>query len=122
MPRPSPADDASPARHCDLTVYGARESWQRIRWALFVFPDITDVAPTDDADVVRVFYEGTRPYPCVWTVELRQRGFDLPTKDTCGRDGHRPRAVLHGRAGGELLVERVAARDRRHTVGQFARS
>jgi len=65
-------------RHYDLAVHGAQRQWQRIRWALFVFPDITDVAPTDDPDVVRVFYEGTRPYPSVWTVELRQQGFDLP--------------------------------------------
>jgi hypothetical protein len=67
-----------PTRNYDLVVHGAQQQWQRIRWALFVFPDITDVAPTDDPDVVRVFYEGNRPYPRVWTVELRQRGFDLP--------------------------------------------
>jgi|GEM_PF-4313866 len=65
-----------PGRYYDLVVHDAQRQWQRIRWALFVFPDITDVAPTDDPDVVRVFYEGSRPYPRVWTVELRQRGFD----------------------------------------------
>ncbi len=63
-------------RRCDLAVHGAQRQWRRIRWALFVFPDITDVAPTDDPDVVRVFYEGSRPWPRVWTVELCQRGFD----------------------------------------------
>jgi hypothetical protein len=63
-------------RHCDLAVYGAQQQWRGIRWALFVFPDIRDVAPTDDPDVVRVFYEGSRAWPRVWTVELRQRGFD----------------------------------------------
>jgi hypothetical protein len=66
------------AHHYDLAVRGGQQQWQRIRWALFVFPDITDVAPTEDPDIVRVFYEGSRPYPRVWTVELRQRGFDLP--------------------------------------------
>jgi hypothetical protein len=75
-------DDAtrneSATRHYDLAVFGAQQQWQRIRWALFVFPDIMDVAPTDDPDVVRVFYEGSRPYPRAWTVELLQRGFDLP--------------------------------------------
>jgi hypothetical protein len=71
-------------RHYDLAVHDAQRQWQQIRWALFVFPDITDVAPTDDPDVVRVFYEGRRPYPRVWTVELGQRGFDLPPLDQCG--------------------------------------
>jgi hypothetical protein len=87
-------DDASsnePAtRHYDLAVYDAQQQWQRIRWALFVFPDITDVMPTDDSDVVRVFYEGSRPYPDVWTVELRQRGFDLPPVDSAVRTGAVP--------------------------------
>jgi hypothetical protein len=62
----------------DLAVHDGQRHWQQIRWALFVFPDVTDVAPTDDPDVVRVFYEGSRPYPDVWTIELRQQGFDLP--------------------------------------------
>jgi hypothetical protein len=75
-------------RHCELTVHGAREEWQRIRWALFVFPDITDVAPTDDPDIVRVFYEGNRPYPAVWKVELRQQGFDVTPVDACDSSGH----------------------------------
>jgi hypothetical protein len=70
-PRDEPA-----ARYCDLAVHGAQKQWQWIRWALFVFPDIRDVVPTDDPDVVRVFYEGSRAWPRVWTVELRQRGFD----------------------------------------------
>jgi hypothetical protein len=78
-------------RHRDLTVHGAGDEWQRIRWALFVFPDITDVARTDDPDVVRVFYEGNRPYPGVWRVELRQQGFDLPPVDPCDPGcGHAP--------------------------------
>jgi hypothetical protein len=71
-------------RHYDLAVHDAQRQWQQIRWALFIFPDITDVAPTDDPDVVRVFYEGRRPYPRVWTVELGQRGFDLPRLDQSG--------------------------------------
>jgi hypothetical protein len=33
--------------------------------------------PTDPA-AVRVFYEGTRPYPGVWRVALLQAGFDVP--------------------------------------------
>src|ERR1700719_3775321 len=82
MLRSEPTDAAlsneSTPRHCDLTVHGAHDQWRRIRWALFVFPDITDVARTDDPDVVRVFYEGNRAYPAVWRVELRQQGFDLP--------------------------------------------
>jgi hypothetical protein len=59
-----------------------------VRWALFVFPDIVDVAPTEDPDVLRVFYEGIRPYPNVWRVELRQKGFDVPAVALCRRDGH----------------------------------
>jgi hypothetical protein len=57
---------------------GGRRQWTQIRWALFVFPDIVDVAPTDDPSVVRIYYEGTRPYPQVWRVELLQSGFDVP--------------------------------------------
>ena len=64
--------------HYDLTVIGARERWTQIRWALFVFPDIVDVAPAADPAMVRIFYEGTRPYPSVWRVELLQAGFDVP--------------------------------------------
>jgi hypothetical protein len=30
---------------------------------------------------VRIFYEGTRPYPSVWRVELLQAGFDVPALD-----------------------------------------
>jgi len=67
--------------HYDLTVVRAREEWAQIRWSLFVFPDITDVAPTDDANVVRIFYEGIRAYPNVWRVELLQAGFDVPALD-----------------------------------------
>jgi hypothetical protein len=62
----------------DLTVLGAREKWTQIRWALFVFPDITDVAPTADPDVVRIFYEGRHAYANVWRVELLRAGFDVP--------------------------------------------
>jgi hypothetical protein len=62
-------------RGYDLAVHGAQQQWQQIRWALFVFPDIRDVAATADPDVVRVFYEGRRPWPRVWSVELRQQGF-----------------------------------------------
>jgi hypothetical protein len=97
MLEPHLADDAPSnqpvTRHCDLTVHGAREEWQRIRWALFVFPDITDVAPTDDPQVVRVFYEGNRPYPAVWRIELRQQGFDLTPGDPCDSSGHPVPAV-----------------------------
>jgi hypothetical protein len=65
-------------RYHDLEVRDARNQWHAIRWALFMFPDIRDVQPTDDSDVVRIFYEGSRPYPNVWAVELAQQGFDLP--------------------------------------------
>jgi hypothetical protein len=93
MLSPDLAENARPwnepvTRHYDLTVHGAREQWRQIRWALFVFPDITDVAPTDDAQVVRVFYEGNRPYPCVWRVELRQQGFGVPTLDARDVSAH----------------------------------
>ena len=64
--------------HYDLTVINARERWAQIRWALFVFPDIIDVVPAEDPAVVRIFYEGTRPYPRVWRVELLQAGFNVP--------------------------------------------
>jgi hypothetical protein len=69
-------------RHYDLTVAGARQMWTKIRWALFVFPDILDVAPTGDPAIVRIFYEGTRPYPNVWRVALLQSGFDVPALDS----------------------------------------
>ena len=91
MPRSDLTDDAPSnrpvTRHFDLPGHGAREQWQQIRWALFVFPDITDVAPTDDPEVVRVFYEGNRPYPSVWRVELRQQGFDPTLVDPCDSSG-----------------------------------
>ena len=69
-------------RYYDLPVGDARSKWAQIRWALFVFPDIRDVAPTGDPAVVRIFYEGTRPYPNVWRVELLQAGFDVPAVDS----------------------------------------
>jgi hypothetical protein len=73
--------------HYDLTVVRAREEWTQVRWSLFVFPDITDVAPTDDSNVVRIFYEGVRAYPNVWRVELLQAGFDVPALDLSGSSG-----------------------------------
>jgi hypothetical protein len=85
MLRARESDQAPPSepetRYCDLAVRDAQKQWQSIRWALFVFPDIRDVAPTEDPDVVRVFYEGSRAWPRVWTVELRQRGFDTAPVD-----------------------------------------
>jgi hypothetical protein len=74
-------------RHYDLTVMGAREKWRQIRWALFVFPDILDVTLADAPAAVRIFYEGTRPYPEVWRVELLQAGFDVPPLDPTGLSG-----------------------------------
>jgi hypothetical protein len=68
-------------RYYDLPVLDGRSKWTQIRWALFVFPDVRDVAPTGDPGVVRVFYEGTRPYPNVWRVELLQAGFEVPPVD-----------------------------------------
>jgi hypothetical protein len=68
--------------HYDLAVLGAREQWMQIRWSLFVFPDIADVAPTNDPDVVRIFFEGRRAYPNVWRIELLQAGFDVPAVGT----------------------------------------
>ncbi len=59
----------------------------QIRWSLFVFPDIKDVAPTDDPAVVRIFYEGRRAYPNVWRVELLQAGFDVPALEASGSSG-----------------------------------
>jgi hypothetical protein len=73
---------APATEHYDLAVQHACEQWTKIRWSLFVFPDIADVAPTDDPDVVRIFYEGRRAYPDVWRVELLQAGFDVPAADT----------------------------------------
>jgi hypothetical protein len=63
----------------DLAVCGARDHWEEIRWALFVFPDIRDVQPTDAPEVVRIFHEGERPHPEVWRVQLAQEGFDVPS-------------------------------------------
>jgi hypothetical protein len=96
----------------DLAVRHAREKWAEIRWSLFVFPDITEVATTDDPGVVRIFYEGRRPYPNVWRVHLLQTGFDVPAPDT-GRpsDGWSPptppRSVdrAHAAAGAGALGE-----------------
>jgi len=66
-------------QHYDLAVSQARDHWQQIRWALFVFPDIRDVQPTDDPEVVRIFHEGERPYPDAWRVQLAQEGFEVPS-------------------------------------------
>src|ERR1700739_1840159 len=111
MPQPYHPDAApgnEPATpYIDLAVRGAQSEWQQIRWALFVFPDITDVAPTGDPDVVRVFYEGSRPYPYVWTVELRQRGFDVPSGDQ--RPGQEPRTCATDRGATAGVAETSAA-------------
>jgi hypothetical protein len=79
--------------HYDLTVVRAREEWAQIRWSLFVFPDIADVAPPDDANVVRISYEGIRAYPNVWRVELLQAGFDVPALDPPRSSGLRGAAA-----------------------------
>jgi hypothetical protein len=81
-PRPSDgAEGAGPVRHCDLRVRDGQMQWRQIRWALFVFPDISDVGPTEDPDLVRVFYRGRCPYPRIWLTELVQAGFDaLPVE------------------------------------------
>jgi hypothetical protein len=79
--------------HYDLTVLRARDDWTQIRWTLFVFPDITDVAPTDNPEVVRIFYEGTRAYPNVWRVELLQAGFDVPPLGGSRASGRRVAAA-----------------------------
>jgi len=71
-------------RRYDLTICRARYEWKQIRWALFVFPDIRDVAPTDDPDVIRILHEGKRAYPDVWRTELLQAGFDAPPLDRAG--------------------------------------
>jgi hypothetical protein len=78
----SSAQSAAAIGHYDLAVRHACEQWSKIRWSLFVFPDITDVAPTDDPSAVRIFYEGRRPYPDVWRVALLQAGFDVPALGT----------------------------------------
>jgi hypothetical protein len=76
--------------HYDLTVLAARSQWTRIRWALFAFPDIVDVTPLGDANVVRIFYEGARPYAEVWRVALLQAGFDVPSLSSGGSAGVNP--------------------------------
>jgi hypothetical protein len=63
-------------RDQDLVVREAGQRWQEIRWALFLFPEVRDVQPTPNPDMVRVSYEGSRPYPHVWTTELIQQGFE----------------------------------------------
>jgi hypothetical protein len=96
--------------HYDLTVRHARARWTQIRWSLFVFPDIIDVAPTDDPEVLRIFYEGKRAYPAVWRVELLQAGFDVPPLDRCRSGGPAVAAALSrapttaARRGGRLAV------------------
>jgi hypothetical protein len=88
-------------------VRHASEEWRKIRWSLFVFPDISDVAPTDDPGMVRIFYEGRRQYPDVWRVELLQAGFDVPALYPAQPSEGSPalarpprlRAIADGRAG-----------------------
>jgi hypothetical protein len=85
---PAPNDDGEAAarmRYCDLVVRHGQEQWKQIRWALFVFPDISDVAPTEDPDAVRVFYRGRCPYPRIWLTELLQAGFDALPDPSSGR-------------------------------------
>jgi len=110
-----------PTPYVDLGVRGASSLWQQIRWALFVFPDITDVAPTEDRDVVRVFYEGTRPYPYVWTVELRQRGFDVEPVPEGPGQRPRPRTIDGAATAGVANAGKSDAREqaasRRATPG-----
>jgi hypothetical protein len=97
--RPLISAHQNPSRtaHYDLTVRHARARWTQIRWSLFVFPDIADVAPTEDPEVVRIFYEGKRAYPTVWRVALLQAGFDVPPLDRC-RSGGSPVAAALARS------------------------
>jgi hypothetical protein len=83
-------------RHYDLTVHDAQNGWKQIRWALFVFPDIVDVAPTDDPEIVRIFHHGKRAYPDTWRVELLQAGFDVAETDASRPSGPRVAAVSSG--------------------------
>jgi hypothetical protein len=90
-----PCDDQV-IRQFDLTVLHAQEQWTQIRWALFVFPDITDVAPTADPDVVRIFHEGTHAYANVWRAELLRVGFDVPELEPSRRSARRVASPLSG--------------------------
>lgn len=93
--------------HYDLAVRRACEEWTNIRWSLFVFPDITDVAPTDDPGIVRVLFEGRRPYPNVWRAQLLQAGFDVPALDTAQPSDRRSAAARPARLG--VRADGVAA-------------
>ena len=107
------ADASSPQSaptlgHYDLAVRHACEQWSKIRWSLFAFPDVTDVAPTEDPSIVRIFYEGRRAYPEVWRVALLQAGFDVPALGAARLfDGSlppaRPRRLV-ARTGGAVAI------------------
>jgi hypothetical protein len=107
--------------HYDLAVRHASEEWTKIRWSLFVFPDITDVAPTDDPGVVRIFYEGRRPYANVWRAALLQGGFDVPALDAdapCDASSPPARpARLRARGRGAAAASGVRAM---HAIGHYA--
>ena len=57
----------------ELYVEDAASRWQAVRWELFLFPAVADVAPADDANHVRVIHEG-EPEPERWRETLREKG------------------------------------------------
>jgi hypothetical protein len=60
----------------ELYVAGGARHWTAVRWELFVFPDVRDVAPTADPDRVRVVFRG-EPQPERWRAALREAGFEV---------------------------------------------
>ena len=61
---------------CELYVGGATRCWTAVRWELFAFPDVRDVAPSAEPDRVRVVFEG-EPQPERWREALREAGFEI---------------------------------------------
>jgi hypothetical protein len=47
----------------------------RIRWELFVFPEIRDVLPTLERDTVAVLWEGASADPVRWCRTLQRVGY-----------------------------------------------
>jgi hypothetical protein len=61
---------------CELYVEDGARCWQAVRWELFVFPAVIDVATADDENHVSVVFEG-EPEPERWREALRETGFQV---------------------------------------------
>ena len=56
-----------------------------LRWELFLFHEIADVARTDRADVLAIVYAGDEPDAAAWVDAVAALGYEVATVDAPGR-------------------------------------